>query len=118
MFRFQKLEVWQKAVLLANRVYEVTKSFPSDERFGLTSQMRRASVSIAANIAEGSGRISDRDFARFLEISYGSHMETLSHAMIAKEQGFLTDASLTELIESGEELSRMLSGFRSKLTSS
>ncbi|MCA9077615.1 MAG: four helix bundle protein [Planctomycetaceae bacterium] len=85
MFRFQKLDVWQRAIRLSNRVYELTKTFPNEERFGLTSQMRRTAVSIAANIAEGSGRVSDRDFARFLEIAYGSLMETLSHAVIAEQ---------------------------------
>ena len=72
MFRFEKLDVWQKAVNFANDVYEVTRTFPSEERFGLTSQIRRASVSISSNIAEGSGRSSNKDFARFVEIAYSS----------------------------------------------
>ena len=78
MFRFQKLQAWQKAVDWAQRIYAVTASFPNDERFGLTAQLRRSAVSVPSNIAEGSGRGSDRDFARFLEISYGSLMEALS----------------------------------------
>ena len=65
MFPFEKLEVWQKAVALADNVYRLTKTFPDDERFGLTSQMRRASVSVASNIAEGSARHSRGDFAHF-----------------------------------------------------
>jgi four helix bundle protein len=72
MFRFEKLDVWRLAVELVDKVYIFTKVFPADERFGLTNQMRRAAVSISSNIAEGSGRISDKDFARFVEISYGS----------------------------------------------
>lgn len=83
MFGFEQLEVWQKAIEFANRVYDITQSFPSDERFGLTSQMRRAAVSIPSNIAEGTSRGSNRDFARFVEIAYGSLMETVSHAHIA-----------------------------------
>ncbi len=116
MFRFQKLEVWQKAVQFANHIYELTKTFPTDERFGLTSQMRRAAVSISANIAEGSGRVSDKDFARFLEIAYGSLMEALSHGMIANQQGLITSQEIYDLLSQGEESSRMLSGLRSKIT--
>jgi len=118
MFRFQKLEVWKKAVFFANRVYEITNSFPTEEKYGLTSQMRRSSVSVAGNIAEGSGRVSDNDFARFLEIVYGSLMETLSHATVAQHQRFISDTDLNELMDTAEELSRMLSSFRSKLKSS
>jgi len=66
MFKFEKLDVWQKAIDLADLVYSKTKSFPSDERFGLTNQMRRAAVSISSNIAEGSVRVSDADLARFM----------------------------------------------------
>ena len=88
MFRFEKLDVWQKSVEFADRVYAVTKSFPSDERFGLTSQMRRAAVSISSNIAEGSGGSSDKDFAHFLEIAYGS--STLS------VRGFVPESALSQ----------------------
>jgi four helix bundle protein len=66
MFKFEKLDVWQKAIDFADLVYSKTKLFPADERFGLTNQMRRAAVSISSNIAEGSARISDADFARFV----------------------------------------------------
>lgn len=88
MFRFEKLDVWHKAIEHANRVYELTRKFPVDERFGLTSQMRRSAVSVSSNIAEGSGRTSDTGFARFLEIAYGSLMEVVSQAKIAKLQDF------------------------------
>ena len=77
MFRFEKLEVWQNAVAFANRVYEVTRGFPDNERFGLTSRMRRAAASVSSNIAEGSGRSSDKDFSHFVQIAYGSLMEVL-----------------------------------------
>jgi four helix bundle protein len=86
MFRFEELDVWQKAVEHAGRVYEITRGFPDDERYGLTSQMRRSAVSVSSNIAEGSGRTSDTDFARFLEIAYGSLMENVSQSRIAKLQ--------------------------------
>lgn len=115
MFRFEKLDVWQKSVEFADRVYAVTKSFPSDERFGLTSQMRRAAVSISSNIAEGSGRSSDKDFAHFLEIAYGSLMEVVSQSQVAVRQAFLEQQSRDALHERAEELARMLSGLKSSL---
>ena len=117
MFRFEKLDVWHRAVDFADLVYSLTRQFPSDERFGLTSQMRRASVSISSNIAEGSGRVSDKDFGRFIEIAYGSVMEVLSQAQIAQRQGFLSTEDRNELNRKAEELARMLSGLRTKLLS-
>src|SRR3954467_137693 len=72
MFNFEKLEVWQKAIDFADLVYVDTRSFPNDERFGLTNQMRRAAVSISSNIAEGCSRGSKADFRRFIEIATGS----------------------------------------------
>jgi four helix bundle protein len=115
MFRFEKLDVWHRAVEHAGNVYSDTRSFPDDERFGLTSQMRRAAVSVSANIAEGSGRSSDVDFARFIEIAYGSLMEVVSHASVAKLQGFLANAAFDKSYHDAEELARMLSGLRSTL---
>jgi four helix bundle protein len=103
MFRFEKLDVWQKGVDFASNTYSATASFPTDERFGLTSQMRRASVSVSSNIAEGSSRSSDVDFARFLEIAYGSLMESVSQSFIANKQGFWpnsTSASSTAVRKS------------------
>lgn len=115
MFRFEKLDAWQYAVDLADVIYQVSRSFPSDERFGLTNQIRRASVSISANIAEGSGRISDRDNLRFVEIAYGSLMEVVSHATIAHRQKFLSDDSHQDIYQRADRLARILSGLRNKL---
>lgn len=115
MFRFEKLEVWQKAVEFAEGVYEASRGFPCDERFGLTSQMRRAAVSISSNIAEGSGRFSDKDFAHFVEIAYSSLMEVASQAQVAVRQSFLETQTRDELYQRAEELARMLSGLRSSL---
>lgn len=114
-FRFEKLEVWQKAVAFADHVYRVTKGFPIDERFGLTNQMRRASVSISSNIAEGISRSSDRDKSRFIEIAYGSVMEVVSQSHVAKRQNFLTEIDFEETCRIADDLARMLSGFRSRL---
>ncbi|HEY4232579.1 MAG TPA: four helix bundle protein [Lacipirellulaceae bacterium] len=116
MFRFEKLDVWHRAIEHARQVYSITQSFPDNERFGLTSQLRRAAVSVSANIAEGSGRSSDVDFARFIEISYGSLMEVVSHASIAKLQGLLSNPAFDTLYQQSDELARMLSGLRSTLT--
>ena len=116
MFRFEKFDVWHKAVDFAGRVYRSTGQFPVDERFGLTSQMRRASVSISSNIAEGSSRSSDVDFVRFVEIVYGSLMEVVSQAVIAKQQGFMADERYREIYTDAEELGRMLSGLKATLS--
>ena len=116
MFGFEKLDVWQKTVEFADRVYAVTRRFPDDERFGLTSQMRRASVSISSNVAEGSGRSSKKEFAHFIEIAYGSTMEVVSQAQVAFRQSILQEPDRNDLYARAEELARMLSGLRSSLT--
>ena len=79
MFSFERLVVWQKAIEYADFVYKITKDFPADERFGLTSQLRRSAVSISANIAEGSSRSSRADMSRFIEIAYGSLLESVTN---------------------------------------
>ena len=115
MFNFEKLEVWHKALDLADLVSSDTRSFPTDERFGLTNQMRRAAVSISSNIAEGSSRSSKTDSARFIEISTGSLFEVVSQAFIARRQGFLSDDQFQKLYQIAEEQSRMQSGLRKSL---
>lgn len=117
MFNFEKLEVWKKAIEFADAVYVHTRSFPPDERFGVTNQMRRAAVSVSSNIAEGSSRHSKVDFARFLEIACGSVFEVVSQSHIGRRQGFLSDEGFAELYAAAEEQSRMLSGLRKHLES-
>jgi four helix bundle protein len=85
---FRKQKVWQKAHDLALEVYRVTEAFPKTELFGLTSQIRRAGVSIPANIAEGCGRDTDADFSRFLQIAMGSASELEYHLLLAHDLGF------------------------------
>ena len=116
MFGFEKLAVWQKGIEYADLVYQMTKDFPAEERFGLTSQLRRSAASISANIAEGSSRSSKTDMARFLEIAYGSLMESVTHFELAKRQQFLTSARCGEAYKRAETLAKMLSGFRRTLT--
>src|SRR5262249_14660982 len=112
MFPFEKLEVWQKAIDFADTVYRITKAFPDDERFGLTSQMRRAAVSVASNIAEGSARFSRNDNAHFVEIATGSLFEVVTQATIGQRQGFLNASEYKALYEAAEQQGRMLSGLR------
>ena len=112
MFGFEKLEVWQKAIEFADMIYSITKAFPADERFGLTNQRRRAAVSISSNIAEGSGRVSRKDFVRFLEIATGSLYEVVSQSFISRNQGFLSRDDFEILYSAAEEQGRMLSGLR------
>ena len=89
MFNFEKLDLWQEAINFADLVYELPGAFSSDERFGLTSQMRRAAVSISSNIAEGSSRTSRVDFARFVEIASGSLFEVVSQSTISLRRKLL-----------------------------
>jgi four helix bundle protein len=116
-FNFEKLDVWQRAVDLAAFIYDVTGKFPSDEKFGIVSQMRRAAVSVPSNIAEGSSRSSRQDFSRFVELAVGSLYELVSHGFIARTQGFLDEQVFQNLYSDSEELIRMLSGLRNHLRS-
>jgi four helix bundle protein len=112
MFNFEKLEVWKDSIEFADLVYRVTRTFPDTERFGLTSQMRRAAVSVSANIAEGSSRMSRNDFARFLEIATGSVFEVVSHAYVAKRQNLLSEQDFRLVYCAAEKQGKMLSGLR------
>ena len=114
-FGFEKLDVWQRSITLASTIYRVTKQFPDNERFGLTNQLRRAACSISANIAEGSGRQSNKDFQRFLNIAYGSLLEVVSHLHIAKQQEFISDEDFHSLVTECETISKMLSGLQRSL---
>jgi four helix bundle protein len=115
MFNFEKLDVWQKAIEFADLVYNFTRNFPADERFGLTNQMRRAAVSISSNIAEGTSRMSQTDFSRFIEIATGSVFEVVSQAFIGRRQGFLIEEDFRTLYSAADEIGRMLSGLRKSL---
>ncbi len=112
---FERLEAWKQALAFSKVVYQVTKSFPDDERFGLTSQMRRAAVSAASNLAEGSSRSSRQDFARFVEIATGSLFEVVGQIEIARSQRFGSEAVWGDLRNRAAELTRILSGLRRSL---
>ena len=105
---FRQLAVWKKAHQFALMIYEATTDFPRDERYGLTSQLRRASASIPTNIAEGCGRFTDPDFARFLQVAMGSASETEYQILLARDLSYLPMHDYDRLQESVEEIKRML----------
>jgi four helix bundle protein len=109
------LKVWDKAHELTLKIYSATKTFPREEIFGLTSQLRRACASIPANIAEGCGRSGDAELARFLVIASGSASEVEYHLLLAHDLGYLNDAEYRQLDEEVNELKRMLTAFINKL---
>ena len=107
-YSFESLEVWQMSRELVKDVYQVTATFPQDERFGLTSQLRRSSVSVGSNIAEGSTRWSKKDQSRFYEIAFGSLIEALNQLILATDLKFLQEKQLTALRAKIEPIGRML----------
>jgi len=111
-FGFEKLEVWKLSVSFARDIYIITKGFPKEEVYGLTSQLRRAAVSVSSNIAEGSSRASLKDQSRFSEIAYGSLMEIMSQLAIAKELGFLEESVFYDMRTKSEMLSVKLNALR------
>ncbi|MGV3764425.1 four helix bundle protein [Parapedobacter sp.] len=112
---FKELIVWQKAIELAAEVYQAVSIFPQEERFGLTSQIKRAVVSVASNIAEGSGRNSDKEFVHFLGIAKGSAYELLTQLFIADKLGLLRYEGAAALMNNVEEVQKMIHGFQEKL---
>ncbi|PTN09908.1 four helix bundle protein [Mangrovibacterium marinum] len=107
---FKKLKVWQHGIDVVVDVYHSSQDFPKEEIYGLTSQMRRAAVSVPSNIAEGSGRNSDKDFGRFLDISLGSAFELETQLIIANKLEFLSNDKFGELVDKVQEEQKMISG--------
>ena len=105
---FRQLKVWEKAHQLALAIYKATKGFPKEELYGLTSQIRRASMSIPTNIAEGCGRNTDAEFARFLQIAMGSASETEYQLLLSLDLGFLNKEQYDKLNPDVTEVKRML----------
>ena len=112
VYSFEKLIVWQKSIELAKQVYSMTSIFPKEEIYGLSSQIRRAVISISSNIAEGYVKSSSKEQIRFSEIAYGSLMEVLNQIIIAKEIGYISEVDYLNVRQSIEEISRMLNALR------
>jgi four helix bundle protein len=115
--RCEDMIVWQRAIDLTECIYRLTRSFPKDEQYGLVSQMRRASVSVASNISEGRGRPSPLEFRRFLGLSLGSLFELKTQIVIAKRLGFGQNEALNGAASLAEEVSKMLTAFIRTLSS-
>jgi four helix bundle protein len=113
---FRKLKVWGKSHELTLAIYKATSSFPDQEKFGLTSQMRRAAASIAANIAEGCGRSGEPELARFLRISLGSASELEYHIILSTDLSYLNKSTNHHLAKQITEVKRMLTSLIQKLT--
>lgn len=112
---FQELDAWRKAHGLALEVYHLTQRFPQDERFGLVSQMRRAVASVPANIAEGFGRRSTKDFVRYLEIASGSLEETRYFLILSRDLEYLKPDDYSGLSNKCDEVGRLLGGLAQSL---
>jgi len=112
---FRKLQLWRSAHTLTLDIYRLTKSFPTDERFGLIDQMRRASVSIESNLAEGTGRKCDADFARFVQMAFGSACELECQLLVARDLKLLDESAASKVLADLERTKRMLSGLLRKL---
>ena len=115
MHRYKELDVWKKSMDLSFLIYELTKEFPSEEKFGLISQMRRCSVSIASNIAEGAGRNSNKEFKHFLSIANGSNYELQTQLILLIELNLINKEKVQPIIEQCIEIQKMNYSFQQKL---
>ena len=115
MQRFTDLKVWQQGHSLVLKVYQLTRALPSDERFGLVTQLRRAVLSVPTNIAEGSKRQSRQEYAHFLSIAEGSLVETESLLMVSRDLGFLEPKAIVGVLSEIDGLARMLHNLRMKV---
>ncbi len=115
MHNFKKLSIWIKSVDFVTEIYKVTNSFPSNERYGLVSQLQRAAVSVPANISEGSAKSSNKDFARFLEISLGSTFELETELLVSLNLSYIDLEKYNQLQEKLAELQKIIIWFKEKL---
>ena len=112
---FTKYEVWKEAIKIAVDIYKLTKEIPSEEKYGLISQIRRATVSISSNIAEGCSRSSEKEFSRFIEISLGSLFEVKSQLLLSVELEFISSKEVEPTLANLDTLGKRLNALRSKL---
>jgi len=112
---YRDLDVWKKAMVLVTRVYKLTRTFPKEELYGLTSQLRRAAVSVPSNIAEGKSRRSTGDYIRFLDIAYGSIAEVETQLSVACNLEYVTQKKVSVLFDDYAERGRMMNGLIARL---
>lgn len=115
MSTYRDLKVWAKARVYIKDVYTISVNFPKEEIYGITSQIRRAAVSIADNIVEGSARYSDKEFMRFLDIAYASSIEVENMHYICLDLGFINDDEFSKLFEQSQEIQRMIFSLKRSL---
>lgn len=115
MFRFEGLEIWQLAIEYGSKIYDFANTLPKEELFGLSFQLKRASVSISNNIAEGSGAGTKKDFRNFLDISVKSALETVSMLFFCKKRNFITEHLFAKLYEESDKIVRKINAFKRSL---
>jgi four helix bundle protein len=116
MHNYKDMKIWQKGRMLVKEIYQLTQKFPSDERFGLTSQARRAAVSIPLNISEGAGRGTDKDFSHFLDMARGSVNEVETLIFLSNDLEYILIEEVNNLLVKTEELGKMIVAFQTKLS--
>jgi len=116
MHNYKEMKIWQKGRMLVKEIYLLTQKFPSEERFGLTSQARRAVVSIPLNISEGAGRGTDKDFSHFLDMARGSVNEVETLIFLSNDLEYISNEEVNHLLEKTDELGKMIVAFQTKLS--
>jgi four helix bundle protein len=117
MFRFEKLEIWKLAISYANDIYDLTDTFPVDEKYNMTDQLRRSSLSISNNIAEGSGAATKKNFCSYLDISTSSCFETVNLLHFAKLRNYIRESKRLEMHNKAEVLVKKIRSFKNSLKS-
>ena len=112
---FKQLKIWQKGIEIVKDIYTLTKQFPKEELYGITSQMRRSAISIPSNIAEGFKRYHSKEYSQFLHIVLGSAAELETQLIIAKELGFINEENLNDISEKLDHIPKMISSLLNKL---
>lgn len=115
MHNFRELKIWQKSRALVKQIYLITKNFPQEEQYGLTTQIRRAVISIAANVAEGCGRQTDKELSRFLDIANGSAFELETLLLLAQDLKYIDTDSIRSTILIIQEIEKMIFNLKNKL---
>lgn len=114
---YEDLQIWQKAMSLAELIYQITGQFPSEEKYGLVSQLRRCAVSIPSNIAEGCARESQKEFLQFLSVAQGSTTQLKTQILLSQRISYIDDIRTQKLVSATEEIAKMLYGLRRSLSS-